>query len=213
MMEPSKQDVIETGGRRILFVMATDAEYRDHLRRLFTPFICGVGPVEATATCAWRLAKGDVDLVVSLGSAGSNRLPRGTVVQASHVSYRDMDASAFGFERGVTPFLDLPAVVPLGLAIPGLAQATLSTGASVVSGTAYDAIDADMVDMETWGVMRACHLANAGLVALRGISDGSEEVSAYEHWADHLDAVDEGLAEAVEKLLAHVAAGSYPPRS
>ena len=202
--------IIEAGGRRILFVMATDAEYRDHLRRLFTPLICGVGPVEAAAACARRLAEGDADLIVSLGSAGSNRLPRGTIVQASHVSYRDMDASAFGFERGVTPFSDLPAVVPLGPAVPGLPQATLSTGANVVSGKGYDAIDADMVDMETWAVMRACHLAGADLVALRGISDGSEEVSAYEDWVDHLDAVDEGLARAVEKLLAHVEGGGYP---
>ena len=209
-MSEAKTDVLEVGGRRILFVMATDAEYRDHLRRLFRPFICGVGPVEAAAACAWRLAKGDVDLVVSLGSAGSNRLPRGAIAQASHVSYRDMDASAFGFERGVTPFLDLPATVALGPAVPGVVQATLSTGATVVSGAAYGAIDADMVDMETWAVMRACHLAGADLVALRGISDGSEEVSAYEHWADHLDAVDEGLARAVEKLLAHIGSGGYP---
>ena len=198
-------DVIEAHGRRVLFVMATQVEYRDRLRALFRPFVCGVGPVEAAAATALRLAGGGVDLVVSLGSAGSNRMPQGTVAQASHVSYRDMDASPLGFPRGVTPFSDLPAVVRLGPAVPGVRQATLSTGANVVSGEAYAAIDADMVDMETWGIMRACRLAGADLVALRGISDGMEPVSRYEHWADYLDAVDEGLAGAVETLLAHLA--------
>ena len=200
-------DVIEAGGRRVLFVMATDVEYRDHLRRLFTPFICGVGPVEAAAATAYRLAGGGVDIVCSLGSAGSNRLPQGTIAQASHVSYRDMDASPFGFERGVTPFADVPAVVELGPHVPGVRQATLSTGAAVVSGDAYAGIDADMVDMETWAVMRACRMRDVRLVALRGISDGMEPVSRYEDWTDYLDAVDEGLAGAVEALLRHVGGG------
>ena len=200
-------DVIEAGGQRVLFVMATDVEHRDGLQRLFTPFICGVGPVEAAAATAFRLARGDVDLVVSLGSAGSNRLHQGTIVQASHVSYRDMDASPFGFERGVTPFSDLPAVVELGRRVPGVRQATLSTGAAVISGEAYAAIDADMVDMETWGVMRACRMREVELVALRGISDGMDPVSRYEDWTDYLDAVDEGLADAVSALLRHLAAG------
>lgn len=202
-------DVIEAAGRRILFVMATDVEHRERLKRLFTPFICGVGPVEAATATALRLAEGrlagGVDLVCSLGSAGSNRLPQGMVAQASHVSYRDMDASPFGFPRGVTPFSDLPATVELDTPVPDLRRASLSTGAAVVSGDAYSAIDADMVDMETWGVMRACQLAGANLVALRGISDGAEPVSRYEHWADYLDAVDEGLAGAVERLLQHMA--------
>ena len=200
-------ETIRVGGRRILFVMATRAEYGAHLERLFVPFVCGVGPVEAAAATALRLARGDVDLMVSLGSAGSNRLPQGAVAQASHVSYRDMDASAFGFERGVTPFSDLPAVVELGPSVPGLRQATLSTGADVVSGEAYRAIDADMVDMETWAIMRACGMTGARLVALRGVSDGMEPVSRYEHWADFLDAVDEGLAAAVRVLLRHLEAG------
>ena len=34
-------------GRRVLFVMAVDAEYGEHLRRRITPLMTGVGPVEA----------------------------------------------------------------------------------------------------------------------------------------------------------------------
>ncbi|MFN3520539.1 MAG: 5'-methylthioadenosine/S-adenosylhomocysteine nucleosidase, partial [Sphingomonas sp.] len=35
------------GGRRVLFVMAIDAEYGPHLQARITPLMTGVGPVEA----------------------------------------------------------------------------------------------------------------------------------------------------------------------
>ncbi len=148
-------------GRNVLFVMAAEAEYGPHLRRLFVPLMTGVGPVEAGVKLGAelaRLAMGNSlpDLVVSLGSAGSRRLEQAQVYQAVSVAYRDMDASPLGFARGVTPFLDLPGTVPLPCRIPGIAQATLSTGAGVISGGAYDAIGEDMVDMETFAVLRAC---------------------------------------------------------
>ena len=75
----------------------------------------------------------------------------------SRVSYRDMDASPLGFEKGRTPLLDLPAVIEMPLQIDGLAAASLATGASIVSGLHYQTIDAEMVDMETFALLRACH--------------------------------------------------------
>ena len=104
----------------------------------------GVGPVEAAVTLtgdAGRAASRRTalpDLVVSLGSAGSARLEQAEVYQATSVAYRDMDASPLGFEKGATPFLDLPVTVDLPLRIPGVKEASLSTGANIVSGAAYD---------------------------------------------------------------------------
>jgi adenosylhomocysteine nucleosidase len=140
------------------------------------------------------------DLVVSLGSAGSRTLEQTSVHQAISVSWRDIDASPLGFPKGITPFLDLPAVVPLPLRIPGVPQATLSTGSNIVSGAAYDAIDADMVDMETFAVMRACQRFDVPLVALRGISDGADELGHVDDWTRYLHVVDERLADAVDRL-------------
>ena len=77
-------------------------------------------------------ARGELpDVIVCLGSAGSRRLVQGEVYQASAVGYRDMDASLLGFARGTTPFLDLPASLPLKPVIAGLPQATLSSGAAI----------------------------------------------------------------------------------
>jgi adenosylhomocysteine nucleosidase len=44
------------------------------------------------------------------------------------------------------------AVAEIGLRIPGLPAASISTGGNIVSGAAYDGIEADMVDMESYAV-------------------------------------------------------------
>lgn len=199
-------------GRRVLFLMAAQAEYGPHLRARITPHITGIGPVEAAAATAFALAAltragTPPDLVVSLGSAGSARLDHCGLYQANAVAWRDVDASALGFARGVTPFLDLPAVLPLPLRLPGIPEASLSTGATIVSGAAYDAIAQDMVDMETFATLRACMIAGAPLIALRGISDGKSDLTGLHDWTEYLHVVDEKLAGAVDILEAALADG------
>lgn len=199
-------------GRRLLYVMAAEAEYGAHLQALFTPLMTGIGPVEAAVEltrCLAAMAQAGQlpDLVISLGSAGSARLQQGAVYQVASVSYRDMDASALGFAKGQTPLLDLPVTLDLPCPLASLPTASLATGASIVSGKAYEAIDADMVDMETFALLRACHGFDLPLIGLRGISDGAEELSHIGDWTQYLHIVDARLAEAVEALEATIVAG------
>lgn len=203
-------------GRSILFAMAAEAEYGPHLRSLIAPLMTGVGPVEAAVVLSSALAKmaheGALpDLVVSLGSAGSRRLEQAEVYQATSVSYRDMDASPLGFEKGRTPFLDLPATIDLGHRVHALPGASLSTGANIVSGAAYDAVGADMVDMETFAVLRACHRFGVPLVGLRGISDGAAELRHVGDWTEYLHVIDEKLARAVGLLASAIEQGEVVP--
>lgn len=205
--------LIDIAGYRLLFMMAAEAEYGPHLRERFRPLITGVGPVEgavaASAALGASVAAGQrPDLVVSLGSAGSARLEHCTVYQASAVSYRDMDASPLGFAAGVTPFLNLPAVLELPCSIPGVPQARLSTGGAIVSGAAYDDIGEDMVDMETYAVLRACQRFDVPMLALRGISDGAAPLEGISGWTDYLHLVDARLAETVDLLAEALAEGT-----
>ena len=199
--------ITSLGGRSVLFLMAAEAEYGPHLRALFKPVMTGVGPVEAavvtTATLS-ELARTDTlpELVVSLGSAGSRALEQCVVYQANALAYRDMDASALGFAPGVTPFLDMPARVELPHKIPGLAAASLSTGANIVSGAAYDRIAEDMVDMESFAIWRACQRFGLPLIVLRGISDGAAPLEGLHSWTEYLGVIDERLAQAV-RLMAN----------
>lgn len=201
------------GAADILYVMAAPLEYGPHLKSRITPLMTGIGPVEAAivvteALCQLKAANKMPAIVVSLGSAGSARLEQLGVYQATSVSYRDMDASALGFEPGVTPLLDLPATLDLGPFVPGIPKATLSSGANVVSGAAYDRVGTDMVDMETYAVRRVCQRFTLPLIALRGISDGDEELSHLDDWQQYLHIVDEKLAHAVDLLEAAISQGT-----
>jgi len=196
-------------GLPVLFVMAADLEYGPALRARIRPLMTGVGPVEGGVALASALS-GMVKrprLVVSLGSAGSRVLEQARVYQVTSVAYRDMDASAIGFARGVTPFLDLPARIDLPHRIPGLPGASLSTGANIVSGVAYDAIAEDMVDMETYAHLRAAQAFGLPLIGLRGISDGVAELGQLADWTQYLHLIDARLAEAVDAIGAAIADG------
>lgn len=211
--EPMPYTLKQVGGKRLLYVMAVDAEYGEHLRARISPLMTGIGPVEAAVQVTRALARLEArdrlpDLVVSLGSAGSARLEQTGVYQASSVSYRDMDASPLGFEKGATPLLDLPVVVPMTLKVPGIATARLSTGANIVSGAAYDGIDADMVEMETFAVLRACQAFGVPLIGLRGISDGKAELTHVSDWTEYLHLIDRKLADAVAQLEQAVSDGA-----
>jgi adenosylhomocysteine nucleosidase len=198
--------IVGHGGKSILFVMAVDAEYGSQLKKRFTPLFTGVGPVEAGVKTANALSRLDAannrpDLVVSLGSAGSRVLEQTEIYQASSVDYRDMDASPLGFEKGLTPFLDLPARLELPLRVPNIPAARLSTGANIVTGAAYDPIEAEMVDMESYACLRAAMMHQIPMIALRGISDGADELHHIDGWTEYLHIIDEKLALAVDEIF------------
>ena len=188
-----------------LCVMATEHEYGPALRMRIQPLITGVGPVEAaveTTAALAELAQADAlpDLVISLGSGGSQTLDHGRIYWIDEVAYRDMDATVLGFAPGVTPFLDQAASITLASGPQGQPYARLATGASVVSGEAYDAIDADMVDMETYAVVRAAARFGLPVIGVRGVSDGKADLTVLEDWTGTLGVIDQGLADALDLL-------------
>lgn len=201
------------GDKKILFVMAAQPEYGVALQSCIKPLMCGVGPVEAAVVVTGvltelKLSEKMPDIVVSLGSAGSRTLEQTGVYQAKSVSYRDMDASALGFEKGTTPLLDLPKELSMPVTMEGVPAVRLSTGANVVSGDAYHEIDADMVDMETFAILRACHRFDVPLLALRGISDGKDELDKLEDWTEYLHIIDIKLAETIDILRENILSDS-----
>ncbi|CAN5260858.1 5'-methylthioadenosine/S-adenosylhomocysteine nucleosidase [soil metagenome] len=209
-----RQHLLRVDRFTILPIMAATLEYGPQLRTRIDPLICGVGPVEsaaATAATLATLAQADAlpDLIVSLGSAGSRSLEHAGLYQVASVCYRDMDVSPLGFARGITPFADHAAVIDIGLRIDGIAAASIATGASIVSGTGYDAIDADMVDMESFAVLRAAHRFGVPVIGLRGISDGRAALSGLQDWTAYLHLIDAKLAAALDALETQMRDGRF----
>lgn len=204
------------GPRMVLCVMAAEVEYGPALRQRIQPLLTGVGPVEAavvTTAALTDLARDErlPDLIVSLGSAGSRTLDHARVYCVREVSYRDMDASALGFPKGETPVPRLPVWLPMAEGPAGIPTARLATGASVVSVASYDAIDADMVDMETFAVVRAAARFGVPVLGLRGVSDGRSDVTELNHWTDALTEIDARLAEALDLLDTHFSTDPTEP--
>lgn len=209
-----ERHVVTIGNLAVLFVMATEQEYGPHLKSRIDPLITGVGPVEAAASSGATLAvlaqkNALPDLVFTLGSAGSRKLGHAEIYQVKSVAYRDMDCTPLGFERGLTPFLDEPAIIEIPHAIPRIPAATLSSGGNIVSGAAYEGIASDMVDMETYSVLRAARRFGLPLVGLRGITDGRADLTGFHDWLDYLHIVDEKLAAALDTFGGHVTSGAF----
>ena len=78
----------------------------------------------------------------------------------------------------------------------------------VISGLGYDGIDADMVDMETFAVLRAASRFDVPVIGLRGISDGKAELNHVDDWTEYLHIIDEKLAQAVDRIEQAIASGA-----
>ncbi|MBI1276227.1 5'-methylthioadenosine/S-adenosylhomocysteine nucleosidase [bacterium] len=181
-----------------LVVMATDLEYGAALKQLgIRPLITGVGPIMAAMTLTHALAALSFsrrpDVILNLGSAGSATLEQGGVYRVSSCAYRDMDASAFGFEKGTTPFSPHPAVIHKAAILPGIPSASCSTGANVVSD--YAPIRADMAEMEYAALNEVAMRFGLPLIGLKGISDGKTPLTGkLLEWTELLPAIDRRLA-------------------
>ena len=93
--------------------------------------------------------------------------------------------------------------------IPRVPEATLSSGAKIVSGAAYDVIGSDMVDMETYSVLRVSRRFKLPMIGLRGISDGRTKLTGFQDWAEYLHVIDEKLAAAIDGFSGHVKSGQF----
>jgi futalosine hydrolase len=148
----------------MLVVAATDRELA-HVRGLET-FVCGVGPVDAAARTAARLALERPDAVLHVGIAGSRELAPLTVVLGSESVYSDLSAAIPVVDR-LEPDEVLFELVRA--ALPEAVATTIGTSAAV------GAVRREVEAMEGFGVLRACALAGVPAVELRVVSNSPDE--------------------------------------
>jgi adenosylhomocysteine nucleosidase len=193
-----------------LVVMATPHEYGEHLKGLrVTPFITGVGPVKAATSLTYALcALGPQrpDIILNLGSAGSATLDMGAVYRVSETRYRDMDAEAFGFIKGQTPFSPHPPIIKMVPLLKDLPSATCSTGADVVSD--HTKTGTDMAEMEYSALNEVAMGFGMALMGFKGISDGQAPLNGtLMDWTQLLPIIDQNLARVVTYLKTELMTG------
>lgn len=148
----------------------------------------GIGKVNAayrlTRELALHRAKfGVVPRVLNFGTVGSPKLRAGTVVSCRRFVQRDMDVSGLGFEMGVTPFEEVPAMLEFASLFPGLAEAVCGTGDRFETGKPR--VDCDVIDMEAYALAKVCHLEGAAFGAVKFVTDGADG-DAGADWAANL---------------------------
>ena len=66
----------------------------------------------------------------------------------------------------------------------------------------YDDVTADLVDMETFAIVRACQRFGLPVIGLRGVSDGPGTLRGIDDWAGMLGMLDERLAAVIDLIPA-----------
>jgi adenosylhomocysteine nucleosidase len=182
----------------ILFVCALKEEVGSVLKD-YNVLYTGVGKVNATFYLTKHLSKHPLpSLVINYGTAGSQKLAMGQLVDCTKFLQRDMDVSPLGFDKGVTPFDDtIPAIldfshIPLN---PIGKNYLCASGDTLVVGEQHYA--GDLVDMEAYALAKVCYLFQIPFVSFKYISD-SADANAPKDWSKNMA---EGKSQFEEKIL------------
>lgn len=176
-----------------LFVFALESEAAgefDDCNKL----ICGIGKVNAAYELSKAIQKARPEIIINLGSAGSNVFERGDIICCTKFIQRDMDVHGLGYELYETPFSSGPIILQYGLAIEGLPLGICGTGDNFEMSHAATVYD--VVDMESFALAHVAKKENIPFLCLKYISDGADGGAA-EDWTVQVHKA----AEALRKVL------------
>jgi len=173
----------------VLLVAATEIELCDQ-----PGLACGVGPVEAAATTARRLALDPPGAVLHVGIAGARGITPGGLVIGSEALYSDISAEVPVVNR-LQP--DAQLLDALRQAVPEALSLPIGTSAAVGGAT-----DVRVEGMEGFAVLRACALVGVPAIEVRAISN---EISEGDRSRWRIGRALEALADALPRMLAAAA--------
>ena len=139
----------------------------------------GVGKINATYYLTKKLEEMRYNgtlpkYVINVGSCGSKKYKKGSLIYCNKFIQRDMDATAFGYEKGITPSDTFPLILEHNKCIDNLPCGICGSGDSFVT---TDNIDKriDLVDMEGYALARVCKLENINFISIKYVTDGLDE--------------------------------------
>lgn len=186
-----------------LIVMALPIESQGVLEAAGIPVLfTGVGKVNAAYALTRRLAEYRLSgqpqpTVINFGTAGSQRLLTGALVECTSFAQRDMDVSGLGFPVGVTPFEEAPAVLQCARRFEHLPAARCDSGDSFVM-TAL-AGEFDVLDMEAYALAKVCHLEGVCFNSVKFVTDGADHAAGND-WQANLHRAAELFLDCYRRL-------------
>jgi adenosylhomocysteine nucleosidase len=185
---------------RPLIVMALPSESGGLIEaRGFNVVYTGLGKVNAAhgLTRALHQARAEpISYVLNLGSVGSQKHPRGALVEVDRFVQRDMDVMGLGFPLGHTPFEAAPATLTIAPRFAHLPTAVCGTGDSFLQGPSP--LECCVVDMEAYALAKVCHLESVPFACVKYVTDGADDAAAGDWQTNIADA-----PHAFATLLAH----------
>lgn len=186
----------------ILVVMALDIESRGHFDHCDVVYT-GLGKVNAAYRLTRAIADKKPDMVVNLGSAGSNHFKTGSLVCCTQFVQRDMDVTPLGFKTYETGFDASPVILDNGQLVLGLDEAICGTGDNF--DTSGKASVYNVVDMEAYALAKVCLNESLPFYCVKYISDGADD-SAATDWEEALEEGAKLLSSVFEQQIVKKAA-------
>lgn len=179
-----------------LYVFAIERESGDLFRHenvLYT----GLGKLNAAYRLTKEILINRPSIIINLGSAGSSKFAQGSVVCCSAFVQRDMDTTALGVKKYVTPFSTNEVILNYGFSITFLDRGVCGTGDDFVSD--HDSPDYDVIDMEAFAVATIARQENIPFLCLKYIADGAND-KAVKDWNLTVDATGRALYDTMQDI-------------
>ncbi|CAH9018778.1 hypothetical protein [Candidatus Nitrosacidococcus sp. I8] len=176
-----------------LFVFAIEDEEVGKFQD-FPLLFTGVGKINATYGLTKIILKKRPDIILNLGTAGSNIFKKGDVICCNQFIQRDMDVTPLGIAKYQTPFTDEPPLLEYGIQISSLKLGICGTGDSFE--IAHNTLDYNVLDMEAYPLAFIAKKEQIPFVCIKYITDGAGDNSAQE-WSQELVKAASKLQETV----------------
>lgn len=182
MMQPVTEvsfDSLELLSGKTLFVFALPSEAAEEFEHVNKVFV-GIGKVNAAYELTKAIRRHKPQLIINLGSAGSNFFKKGEVICCTKFIQRDMDVRGLGFKLYETPFSNIDPMLSYGIKIKAFPEGICGSGDSFEMN--HSVSDYNVIDMEAYPLAYVAMMENIPFLCLKYISDGADGTAA-DDWA------------------------------
>jgi adenosylhomocysteine nucleosidase len=186
-------DSLELLSGKTLFVFALPSEAAEEFEHVNKVFV-GIGKVNAAYELTKAIRRHKPQLIINLGSAGSNLFKKGEVICCTKFIQRDMDVRGLGFKLYETPFSNIDPMLSYGIKIKAFPEGICGSGDSFEMK--HSVSDYNVIDMEAYPLAYVAMMENIPFLCLKYISDGADGTAA-DDWAVQVH----NAATAFKKIL------------